>query len=154
MTELTSFGPVLDFFLALFAGPVRRCLILSTSALLKYFETKYHPPMAARKTTTKGIRIASTSHLHHFVEQIGTQANARAQQLFVELGTNTGRRKTPHYLAVRIDPAFIEHEQILQRDYFAFHSGDLGHGGHAARTVAHTRRLDKNVDCAGDLLTD
>ena len=74
--------------------PVRRCLILSASELLKYLETRYQAAMATSQTTIARGRNPMTSDLHYFVEQIRPQPDAGAQQLFVEFRTDTGGRET------------------------------------------------------------
>ncbi len=76
------------------------------------------------------------------------------QQLFVELGTDSGGGETAHHLPVRIETALFKHEQILQRDHFAFHAGHFGQRNHAAGAIAQARRLHQQVHCAGDLLPD
>src|SRR5713226_9704349 len=93
----------LVFFLAFLGAPTRRFLRRSNSLDLAYFDEKYHATIAThqiRKVTTTNT-IAS--HLHDFVEQIRAQPDARAQQLFVELGTDSGGGETAHHLPVRIE---------------------------------------------------
>src|SRR5579872_6176232 len=77
-----------------FPMPVRRCLILSASELLKYLETRNQAAMATSQITIATVTNPMTSDLHHFVEQIRPQANAGAQQLFVEFRADAGGRET------------------------------------------------------------
>src|SRR5579863_8530543 len=126
MTDCCSFDSPLVLAFALFDGPVKRCLILSTSALLKYLETANQATMAAAQTRTATARIP-ISDLHHFIEQIRAQTNTGAQELFVKFRTDAGGGEASHHFSVRIDTTLVEHEQILQCHHVAFHTGHFGH---------------------------
>src|SRR5579862_7133489 len=115
---MTDWGPFsFAFFdrLALLV-PVRRSLMRCMSEDLTYFDTRNHTTMKMIQMIAPPIR-KPMSDLHHFVEQIRTQPDARAQQLFVEFRPDAGGREASHHSAVRIQAALFEHEQILQRDH-------------------------------------
>src|SRR6185503_20313776 len=79
--------------------PVRRCLILSASELLKYLETRYQAASATSQTTIARGRNPMLN-LHHFVEKIWAQAYAGAQQLLVEFRPDPGGGETAQYFPV------------------------------------------------------
>src|SRR4051812_19045075 len=85
--------------------PVSRCLILSASELLKYFEMRIHAAIAASQTIIARVKNPMRSNLHYFVEQIRPQTNAGAQQFFVEFGADTGGSETSQYFSIRIQAA-------------------------------------------------
>src|ERR1700722_513059 len=104
---MTLASPVLAFFFFFdLLVPDRRALMRSRSLDLTYLVIMNHASMATAQitmiTTTKLIWLTSQlrSNFQHFVEQIGAQANARAQQLFVKLGADSGGGETADHFAV------------------------------------------------------
>src|SRR5579884_4121067 len=96
-----------SFFLAVFlalAGPYRRSRTFCTSADLTYRDTTNQTPMVMAQIRKIAPR-KFISDLHYFVEEIRTEADAGAQKLFVELGTDAGGRKPADHFAVRIQAA-------------------------------------------------
>src|SRR5581483_1700802 len=116
--------------------PVRRALTLSMSALRNTREQMNQ--MSSRPTQPATNTTRNMSDLHYLIEQIGAQADSRGQQLLVKLGPDAGGGIATDNAPVRIQSAFLEHEDVLQRDDVAFHAGDFGDIHHPARAVAHT----------------
>src|SRR5579862_4975488 len=95
--------------------PISRLLSLSRSEWRNAFE-QIHQMTRAQAHTAMAIIKNMPSDLHHFVEQIGPQPDARRQQLFVKFGPDSGGREAAHHPAVRIESALFEHKNVLQRD--------------------------------------
>ena len=55
------------------------------------------------------------------------------------------------HVALLVDAAPLEREQLGHRDDVAFHAVDLLHAHHAAPAVLHALDLDDDVDRGGDL---
>ena len=60
-------------------------------------------------------------------------------------------RKSPDRVAVRVDAALLEREQVVHLDLLAFHAGDLADADDLAPAAGQAARLHDDLDRAGDL---
>src|SRR4249919_1410033 len=115
MTDCSPSLPSFVFWARALPPPIRRCLILSASELLKYLEIRYQADIAASQTTIARGRNPITLNLHHLVEQIRPQADTGAQQFFVELRPDDRGCEAAQNFPIRIHAPLVEHKKVLQR---------------------------------------
>src|SRR4051794_29811153 len=85
------------------------------------------------------------------LEQVHRQLDPAVLDPFGAARADAVAHETADRVAVAVDPALLEAEQVVHRDLFAFHAGDLADAGHLAAAAGQALGLHDDLDRVGDL---
>src|SRR5262249_62286255 len=101
-----------------------------------------------RRTGIRELRLRRSSAHRvppRWVEDFGTEMDARACQPLGELRSHTGCPMEADDSPFRVDPLLLEGEDVLRRDDVLLHSDYLGHPHDFPRAIRESGHVDDEI---------
>src|SRR4051812_26813551 len=114
-------------------------------------EETNHGPHMPPFIVHRSAFIVSLQLDHPPLEQVGRQADAAVFDPLGAAGADAGADEPAGRVAVAVDPALLEAEQVVHLDLVAFHAADLADVDNFSLAAGQPASLDDDLQGAGDL---